>query len=501
MELSKFQSGLDDISLLGSFIASNDKFLFVSANGHNVYNGMVVVFHKNPELKNDKLTFKLHSNIYSPETLNANFGLKLGVTNSYLVVNAISYDIYQGAIFIYKYIDDYWIYTKKITIRSNNFLNGFGCEIYLNNNKLYALTFFGKIHIFNIDETNKSKQIQVFDNKFNTYAKFVGDIYGNTFFSNLTNTITILNYNHSLSYFSETSFSNDCFFGSNLFLTNNKIYVSCSAYYPFYNNNFESFQMFFPKVYVYDILYDNSNIPYFLELQNILNDDYFDNFFGTSVFEVDKHLIIAGNSCIYQYYDQKFISNINVPKSRYNYDYTLHISSSNIIVGNYMDDDLRGAVFVGNIKDITGETSIDNISKIDKSNSNSIVFFVLLLLFGILMLLIVMMTFYYCVLCFTPIPEKKKKKEEEESPYKVYSYIGYVETDDFPVAYPPHVNYQQPQMYYWNYYPNQNYLNYQNYNLKDDKKLKTQQLNSEEKIVTYKQNDKDSNEIVVTYKS
>ena len=41
------QEDLDDISLLGSNIVSNSKFIFISANGYNIYNGLILVYYKN----------------------------------------------------------------------------------------------------------------------------------------------------------------------------------------------------------------------------------------------------------------------------------------------------------------------------------------------------------------------------------------------------------------------------------------------------------------------
>jgi hypothetical protein len=68
---------------------------------------------------------------------------------------------------------------------------------------------------------------------------------------------------------------------------------------------------------------------------------------------------------------------------------------------------------------------------------------------------------YFCVKFFNPNIDEKKKKKEEESPYKVYSYTGYVETDDNIVdqnnlynCYPPYnfANNISPYNHNYHYY-------------------------------------------------
>jgi hypothetical protein len=59
--LQEIDYGLDHISLFGSYITMNENFIFVSSNGHNIYNGAVTVYYKNVTKNNELITITKHS--------------------------------------------------------------------------------------------------------------------------------------------------------------------------------------------------------------------------------------------------------------------------------------------------------------------------------------------------------------------------------------------------------------------------------------------------------
>lgn len=492
MILNFVQSGLDKTSLFGSHITSNKNFIFVSGNGHNIFNGMVNVFNKSPIIENNEIKLTIHSNIYVPEILNSDFGLKTSATDNMLAINAIAYDIYQGCVFIFKYLNDRWIYVKKIMLRENtNYLNGFGNNIFFHNEKLYVSTFFNEIYQCDILLKNVYlKKIKSSDNnEINFNTKISNDIKGNIFVSNLTNIIMFSNLENSiLSYYTEQLFQNDCFFGSNLFVNQNKLYVSCSLYYPFYDNDLSLFDNFNSKIYIYKIFYNSDDTINFLDLENILFDTHNDVFFGTTVYENENFLAIAGNECVYYYYKQNFTEKIIIPKSTHNYDYTLHITDNILIVGNYMHNNLEGALFVGQFSDMTNEIS-NTLNKSKNTIGLKLVFLIGVICFAIMALFGIMLIFYNCVLCLSPVPLKKKKKDEPYSPYKVYSYKGYIETDDVPVIWPSNVETNYVPVVWFsnvNYVSNmdQSIPNNNDHYLKEISKKKSN-IESKELVVSY----------------
>jgi hypothetical protein len=150
------QEGLDNISLLGSNIVSNSKFIFISANGYNIYNGLILVYHKNITIdKSENILSNMHSIIESPEKLNSNFGLTSSVNEQYLAVGAISYDVYKGVVYIYKYIYNKWLYKQKIVNENGLPVSVFGDNIKINiNNQLIISDYSKLVYIYILDDTN-----------------------------------------------------------------------------------------------------------------------------------------------------------------------------------------------------------------------------------------------------------------------------------------------------------------------------------------------------------
>ena len=205
------QNGPDYTSLLGSNIAENSLFYFVSANGYNVFNGIVYVYFKNLSSINnhynknhENIQYKyhyikpfLHSVINVRETLNSNFGLVASANDQYLAIGAISYNIYNGAIFLYKFHQNYWIYYQKIqdTFNANYPLLGFGIHILMtNNSRLIVSNFHNEISLFT---AKKDNEYFVQANKINNsyidtdFRFLVEDNYNNIIASYLTNQLFI----------------------------------------------------------------------------------------------------------------------------------------------------------------------------------------------------------------------------------------------------------------------------------------------------------------------
>ena len=453
------QTGLDYNSLFGSSILINNNFVFVSANGYNIYNGMIVVYYNNITIDNlNNPEFTLHSIIYSPEYLNTNFGLITSVNDNYLVVGGISYDIYRGVIYIYKFMYNRWLYIQKIINRNTYALSGFGDTIKITNNNDIIISDYSKslyIYKLNVDKDQFYHSETIINNtklpNINQQFSLTSDNYGNIIISNFENNIFIKNVNDNSIKLFDHEIDNECFYGSNIFLYEKKLFVSCSLYYPFTNIP-ESLN---PKIYVYDIIYNENNIIS-LNLHQIIISPSSDMYFATYIDANNKALLVSGTNNIYYYeYNHKWNYNKMYPLSNayVNYDYKLKLLDTNFIVTNYGYDELRGAIFIE--KCFESDYEIQHIlsnNSIDFNNNYMRIFTILFLLFGAVVLTItITLMCYLFVTLLTPLIENKKdkKKEEEEySPYKVYSYVGYVETDD------PLYCHQQPINNYQNNYFN-----------------------------------------------
>jgi hypothetical protein len=494
------QEGLDTIGLLGSQIISNDDFVFISSNGNNIFNGMIMVYNK--DIIDDKLVY--NSTIYSPEPFNTNFGVKTAVSSNILAVSAISYNKYDGIVYIYYLLKARWLYREKIEIFNSKQLYGFGANLHLlKDNTLYVTTFYNELYEFKFN-VRENKYIGGLINFENTGADnfIVSDKYDNLFISSLTNIITVMNNRLEQQLFSFTP-SLECFYGSHLFISNNELYVACSLYYPFQNMP----EVINNKVFVYDILYYNTYDVKSIELKQTINAPPDDIYFGTDLYFKGSSLIIAGNNQVYGYTRKnEWINNevIKMPDSFVNYDYKVHIVDKYYIIGNYGYNDLVGAVFMSPILDVQIDVDI-NSNDLISSNAQAKVFYVLILIIAgmIISLLTTILCYLFVALFSLPNNDKKKKKEEEDSPYKVYSYKGYVETDEvvypqmpiinphyynfpFNYAYQPQVVYPYPYQnqyyYYKNYYNHENNDNHE----KHDKNKKDEENVSQEKVVSYK---------------
>jgi len=300
--LQEIDYGLDDISLCGSYITMNDNFIFVSSNGNNMYNGLVTVYYKNVTKENNVITITKHSTIYSPEYLNTNFGIKLSATNTYLAVSGLNYDVYTGIIYLYKFIKDCWINIRKIYSIKNNYLNGFGNNLFfLNDDILFVSDFYNNIYefIYNTDKrkfyiTNTIKIMETKEIKYN--LNMVSDNINNLFITNNTNILTTYIINKNIvSYYKENS-PHNCFYGSNMYFYKNTLFVSCSLYYPFYNipDNIIS------KIFIYSIGYNDYGVSNIMLVQ-IINAINNDPYFGTSISIYDNNMIICGKNTAHQY--------------------------------------------------------------------------------------------------------------------------------------------------------------------------------------------------------
>lgn len=457
------QSGLDYNSLFGSNIITNNNFVFVSANGYNIYNGMIVIYYNNITISHENNPdFTIHSIIYSPEYLNTNFGLITSVNDIYLIVGGISYDIYRGVVYIYKFMYNKWIYIQKILNHNvMNHMSGFGDIIKITNNNLIIISDYSKslyIYKLNVDTEQfyLSEMILKNDTLSNVYEQFsiTIDNYDNIIISNYENNIFIKNLNDKSVTLFEHENDNECFYGSNLFLYEKKLFVSCSLYYPFTNIP----EKINPKIYVYDIKYNLNNIIS-LHINQVIDGPFGDMYFGTHIDANNKILLISGTNNIYYYeHNEKWNYNKNyfLSNTYINYDYKLKLLNKNFIVTNYGYDELRGAIFMEKYFETNSEIQYISVNTIHASNNYIKIFTILFLLFGAAALtVIITLTCYLFVKCLTLITENKKdkKKEEEYSPYKVYSYVGYIETDD-PLYYV-----DQPinnsQNYYFNPFPYQ----------------------------------------------
>jgi hypothetical protein len=505
--LQNIQSGLDTISLLGSYISSNDQYIFISSNGYNIYNGMIMVFVKNIENIDNKLTLEFHSEIHSPENFNSNFGIKTCATNKMLAVSAISYNVYDGIIYIYELFTDAWIYRYKIYVNTNNKMNGFGANIQINNNQLFISTFYNEIYYFTFDVNSDDifslkTTFKIFNSsEANLYVKMITDNKNNLFLTNLTNALTIINIETmSYSYFLQEGLFN-CFYGSELFIYDKTLFISCSLYYPFYNIP----KNIYSQIYIYDLIYEGDNIIQSIILREIINNEDNDSYFGTQLHVNDKHLIIPGRNAIYHYSyvnnKSEFKNKYIIPYSTVNYDYKVLLVNDYFIVGNYGFNELQGALFVGKTIDDFIPSYINTIQNSVRKSIflNNIFSVIFLIIIGCVITLVITLFCYFFITLFIPKnDEKKKKKEDEEfSPYKVYSYAGYIETDDVPIVYPMNYNPQyyytsnyNPQYYYTSNYNPQYYYNYYNPHMEKEKEKEKGKekgvVTSPEKVVSYK---------------
>jgi hypothetical protein len=501
--LQSIDYGLDDISLCGSFITMNDNFIFVSSNGNNIYNGLVTVYYKNVTKENDVIKITKHSIIYSPEYLNTNFGIKISATNRYLAVSGLNYDVYTGIIYVYEFIKERWINIRKIYSIKDNYLNGFGNNLFfLNDNLLFVSDFYNNIYEFRYNThkrkfyiTNTIKFMETNQIKYN--LNMVSDKINNLFITNNTNILTTYNIDKNIvSYYKENTPYN-CFYGSNIYFYKSTLFISCSLNYPFYNipDNIIS------KIFIYNIGYNDyvvSNIMLVQIINAINNDPYF----GTSISIYDNNMIICGKNNAHQYTKKtqwKLKNTFIVPDSDVNYDYKVQLTKDYFILGNYGFNELQGAIFSGFIENEQSKSIIiQDKSQITNNNiqTHKIRLFLMITILGLLLSFTFILCTYFCVIFFNPhINEKKKKKEEEEySPYKVYSYTGYVETDDIIV--------DQNNLY--NYYPPYNFANnnlyVSPYNHNYPYYYRTQQLSPMEKGSSEKPKVEYSKETTVSYK-
>lgn len=418
-----------------------------------------------------------------------------------------------------------WIYIQKLINRDGLIASGFGDIIKItNNNRIVVSDYSNLIYIYDLNDNNGkfflSETIVNNTQRLpNVYKQFsiTNDDYDNIIIiSNFENNLLIKNVNDSSLILFKHEIDNECFYGSYIFLYDKMLFVSCSLYYPFTNIP----DTINPKIYIYDITYNLNNIVS-LNLNQIINSPSNDIYFGTYIDANNKALLISGTSHVYYYEQQQkwnFIKNYTMSETYINYDYKLKLLDNNFIVTNYGYDYLRGAIFIEKYSDINSEIQ-DIASNSIYSNNMYIKLYAILFLIlaGAVLTILITLMCYVIVQLLTPVIEDKKDKKMEEdiSPYKVYSYSGYVETED-PLYYSqPPIN--NPQIYYFNpfpliYYPestaqiNNDYqtrsiLSPIEKGMKPDKDLKsdTKDLKSDTKADT--KAEKFSKETVVTYKT
>ena len=239
------QNGLDNISLLGSKIVSNSKFIFISANGYNIYNGLIVVYYNTIDIDNsENILANIHSIIESPEKLNSNFGLTASVNENYLAVGAISYNLYEGVVYIYKYIYNKWLYIQKIINKNKFHVSVFGDNIKITNNNQLIISDYSKlIYIYVLDNNNDEfiYKKSVNDNIKNDirHLSITNDKYNNIIICNPSQNFYAFNLQDNSTTYFNIEFNNNCFYGSDVFLYEKMLFVSCSLYYPFTNIPYE----------------------------------------------------------------------------------------------------------------------------------------------------------------------------------------------------------------------------------------------------------------------
>jgi hypothetical protein len=517
------QEGLDNISLLGSNIVSNSKFIFISANGYNIYNGLILVYHKNITIdKSENILSNMHSIIESPEKLNSNFGLTSSVNEQYLAVGAISYDVYKGVVYIYKYIYNKWLYKQKIVNENGLPVSVFGDNIKINiNNQLIISDYSKLVYIYTLDDTNDK-----FIYKTNLNSDVINNInrltvttdkYDNIIISNPSLNLYAVNLQDNSTLFFDIKNNNDCFYGSYLFLYENTLFVSCSLYYPFTNIP----EQIYSKIYVYDIIYNLLNNIISLQHIQTIYSPLIDSYFGTYIESNNKILLVSGLNNIY-YYEKlnewNYVNKYTITESYVNNDYKFNLLDDTFIIGNYGYNYLSGAILLAKYPSLNKNLDGLSINSINSSTNMlaKIASMILLILGGALLTILITLFCYLFTSLFTHSShDKKDKKDEEEySPYKVHSYVGYVEMDD-PLYYKPsninnnqfHFPFIQPIQYssFYNYQPYNNYQSSSNlspiekgipideYSKKD---VGVEKI-SKETVVSYKNSTYDS--IIKTY--
>ena len=178
-----------------------------------------MVFLKNVQIDDDKLSLEFHSEIHSPEKFNYNFGVKTSATNTMLAVSAISYNIYDGVIYIYELFRDVWIYRDKIYVNTNNKINGFGANVQINNDELLISTFYNQLYHYKYNYINNdfylNKKFNIFNlTDINLDIRMISDNMNNLFISNLTTTLTIINIDAMAYTYLIQEGIFDCFYGS-----------------------------------------------------------------------------------------------------------------------------------------------------------------------------------------------------------------------------------------------------------------------------------------------
>lgn len=484
-------NGLDATSLYGSNIITNEKFIFVSSNGYNEFEGAVVCYYNSLLLEQNNV-LKIHSIIYSPESSNNIFGIKINIHNDILLISAIGYNTYNGVVYVYKFLNNNWILNQKLEPNKNfpyNFPIGFGYELstngkylaigctsgqiylYLLDDKIYKYIYMGNI----IGNNNHVNKISFLNNSLIT--SFDNTLYGydleNYNFKEIN-----LHYSNSYDYIlNPTEHNIDCkYFGKNIKILNNILILSCSIPYPFdksYLEDLEDLENFNPKIIIYSISHNIKFNTIQLNPIKIISPNKKDIYFGGN-FDFDQtYLFVSGTNKIYQYQINdtnliNLLTNIyTIPSNNINNDYKLKIINNILLIGSYGYDDLSGSVYYldykNNIKDNNENINNKNISS-EKKNIHNIpivfILFICMLIFLALLITIIIYgcIYYYCVIPNSKLLLNKKKKEEENSPYKVYSYLGYSEMDEYIYGSNniPNKSYYIPFPYIHPYY-NQNY--------------------------------------------
>ena len=433
--------GPDHISLYGSSLVKNSQFIFISGNGYNIYNGMVRVYYNNMTQVNDAVYLQFHSMILSPERLNSNFGLIMSANERHLAVGGISYDKYSGFICIFEYKFQRWTYIQKHV--SHTAWEGFGITILLTDRHLIATNYQNDLYLFDYDPRQKQFQYKMQTRLFDQLT-LVNDRYNNLIVSDFNHSLYVYDTYYQYYYKIHKEDTFQCDYGAHMHLFEAILWVSC------YNETINN------MVYVYDIVYTfDKYIEKMVLRQTIVNPDPTDTHLGTHFAATDLHLAIVGTNQVHHYtkttewiYSKRYA----IAESNENYDYKVQMNGNYMLVTNYGYNEWQGAVFSTHVNDPV-DTSVSNQNEqLTRSfQLQSKLFYVLFLfILGSLGTVVITSLCYLLIHSIRPPMDKKKKKEEEEdySPYKVYSYKGYQETDEYqpppPLPYPIYQYYFNP---------------------------------------------------------
>lgn len=449
-------NGFDHTSFFASNIEYNNQFIVVSANGYDIFNGIIAIYNKN--------NIKIEQIIYSPNNLNSNFGSSISINNNnFIAIGAIDYNMSQGVVYIYYLYYNCWKLLQKIKPPNHDTkLLAFGKKITMSNEYIVISTHTPSIYVYKFDLDKNIfvyyKTIKYNTNYFNINIKIYE--YNNNSLLFVSNPNR--NYYNQIKIYNLTSEhflypiglikQNSSYFGIDFIFTGNKLYVSSTSPYPFYDyDKFIYYDYIYTEkqIIIYNINIENFNINY--QVDTIIKDNFseFNNFiyFGSNI-EIDNmSLFVTGTNYVYQYFknvtnnEWKLIHKFFVPKSLLNFNYKIKIINKLLFIGSSTYHNMAGGLFIDKIYNDTSRiiNSTNLYPENDKTHINYVDENRLslgIILSFILLFLIITFSISLCIYCRYFLQSsilynlKKKKKNEQQSPYKIHSYLGYIETDE-----------------------------------------------------------------------